>query len=136
MGVFRVDSRNKQAFCYHGPVRSHERGTQHGGVAELAYAADLKSAAARLVGSSPTTPTRLECERNRIGLESPNRGLEPMRWIRVKRTAQWAVRSESSEGVSPRSTERRRRAVSPTTPTTIPSRLEYKIIPLLFSPLL
>ena len=30
----------------------------HGGVAELAYAADLKSAAARLVGSSPTAPTR------------------------------------------------------------------------------
>ena len=30
----------------------------NGGVAELAYAADLKSAAARLVGSSPTAPTR------------------------------------------------------------------------------
>ena len=30
----------------------------NGGVAELAYAADLKSAATRLVGSSPTAPTR------------------------------------------------------------------------------
>ena len=29
-----------------------------GSVAESAYAADLKSAAARLVGSSPTAPTR------------------------------------------------------------------------------
>lgn len=32
----------------------------NGGVAELAYAADLKSAAARLVGSSPTAPTKEE----------------------------------------------------------------------------
>ena len=31
---------------------------QRGSVAELAYAADLKSAAARLVGSSPTAPTK------------------------------------------------------------------------------
>ena len=31
---------------------------QYGSVAELAYAADLKSAAARLVGSSPTAPTK------------------------------------------------------------------------------
>ena len=31
-----------------------------GGVAELAYAADLKSAAARLQGSSPCTPTKKE----------------------------------------------------------------------------
>ena len=30
---------------------------QRGGVAELAYAGDLKSSAARIVGSSPTAPT-------------------------------------------------------------------------------
>lgn len=31
--------------------------TAYGGMAELAYAGDLKSFAERLVGSNPTTPT-------------------------------------------------------------------------------
>ena len=39
----------------------------HGGVAELAYAGDLKSLAARIVGSSPTAPT-IYCLRARVPL--------------------------------------------------------------------
>ncbi len=39
----------------------------HGQVAELVYAADLKSVAARLEGSSPSLPTKREYDRNRTG---------------------------------------------------------------------
>ena len=38
--------------------RANKHDKHRGSVAELAYAADLKSAAARLVGSSPTAPTK------------------------------------------------------------------------------
>ena len=40
--------------------RANKHDKHRGSVAELAYAADLKSAAARLVGSSPTAPTKEE----------------------------------------------------------------------------
>ena len=69
----------------------------HGGVAELAYAADLKSAAARLVGSSPTAPTRTYNIKTRATRCGTAVGLEPMRWFRVKKTVQWTVFSETPD---------------------------------------
>ena len=59
----------------------------------MADAADLKSAAARREGSSPSAPTRFE---NRKKTTEPLeraflRGLEPMRWNSVKKTCQWHV---------------------------------------------
>ena len=88
-----------------------------GGVAELAYAADLKSAAARLVGSSPTAPTRSGSGTIAALIWDPAVGLEPMRWISVEKTARWAVFRKSPEGFSPRGPGRRRRRGSPTAPT-------------------
>ena len=68
----------------------------------MAYAADLKSAAARLVGSSPTAPTRSGSGTIAALIWDPAVGLEPMRWISVEKTARWAVFRKSPEGFSPR----------------------------------
>ena len=73
------------------------RGTllpMHGGVAELAYAGDLKSSAFGIVGSSPTAPTMQEFVRTRSG---------PL--FRVPRTDS-NPRGRGAEGTAPAVTRR------------------------------
>ena len=72
-----------------------------------------------VAGSSPVVRSRnLTAEANApaVCVFEHGAGLEPMRWNSVKKTAQWAVFRNSSEGFGPRDRGARSASMSPLCP--------------------